>query len=111
MQDMLHALQKVNVDSNPSDDRIIRNIMIVEDLEMYFQTPKLQCTTFSGKNVDKFEFKKFLIQFSNCTCFIKSKRVKLSLLKSFLTGYASPIISHLTLEDKNFDVAIELLKE
>ena len=77
MHDMLHALEKVNVDSNPSDDRIKRNIT-TEDLEMYFQTPKLQGRKFSGKNVDKFEFKNFFIQLSNCTCSISSKKAKLS---------------------------------
>ena len=35
----------------------------------------------------------------------------MSLLKGYLTGYASQIISHQTLEDENFDVALELLKE
>ena len=60
MQDMLHALEKVNVDSNPSDDRIKKNMTTV-DLEIYIQTLKLQYTIFSEKNVDKFEFKNFLI--------------------------------------------------
>ena len=49
MQDMLHALEKVNVDSNPSDNRIKRNITTVEDLERYFQTPKLQAQHLAGK--------------------------------------------------------------
>ena len=38
MHDILHALEKVNVDSNPSDDRIKKNIMTVEDLEMYYRS-------------------------------------------------------------------------
>ena len=80
---------------------------------MFIQAPKLQCSKFSGgkKKVSKFEFKNFVIQFSKCTCSIKSTRTKLSLLKGYLTGYASQIISHQTLEDENLDEALELLKE
>ena len=35
----------------------------------------------------------------------------MSLLKGYLTTYASQIISHQTIEDQNFDVALKLLKE
>ncbi len=111
MQEMLHALEKVNIISTPTDDKREKNSTTVEDLEMHFQTPKLQCTTFSGKNVDKFEFKNFLIQFPNYACSIKSKRTKTVLLKRFLIGYGSKIIFRLTLKDKKFDIALELIKE
>ena len=58
----------------------------------------------------KFEFKNFLAQFENCVTSVESPKVKLSLLKSFLTGYASKLISNLSLKNENYDVAINLLK-
>ena len=73
--------------------------------------PKLQCVKFNGIRAGKFEFKNFLVQFENCVDAVHSKKAKLSLLKSFLAGYASQLVSHLLLEDENFEVAIDLLKK
>ena len=42
---------------------------------------------------------------------MSSDKAKLSLLKSYLTGYAAQLISHLTLEEANYEVAIKLLTE
>lgn len=71
--------------------------------------PKLQCATFSGINPSKFEFKNFISQFKNCTDSVKSGKSKLALLKGYLSDYALQLVSHLTLEDENFNVAVDLL--
>ena len=42
---------------------------------------------------------------------MSSDKAKLSLLKSYLTGYEAQLISHLTLEEANYEVAIKLLTE
>ena len=42
---------------------------------------------------------------------MSSDKAKLSLLKSYLTGCAAQLISHLTLEEANYEVAIKLLTE
>ena len=72
--------------------------------------PKMNCQKFSGKNVDKFDFKNFLTNFQNCTANIRSDALKLSYLRSLLTDYAFAIISHLTINEPNYNIAIDLLK-
>ena len=42
---------------------------------------------------------------------VHSRKAKLSLLKGFLTGYASQLESLLSLEDEDFEVAIDFLKK
>ena len=42
---------------------------------------------------------------------MSSDKAKLSLLKTYLTGYAAQLISHLTLEEANYEVTIKLLTE
>ena len=42
---------------------------------------------------------------------MSSDEAKLSLLKSYLTSYTVQLISHLTLEEANYEVAIKLLTE
>ena len=78
--------------------------------QLYTHVPKIQCTKFCGEEVGKFVFKIFLAQVENCVTSIESPKVKLSLLKGFLTGYASQLISNLSLENENYDVAINLLR-
>ena len=75
--------------------------------------PKLQCSQLSGKDVDELEFKNFLIQFQNCVDAGGNLpgSAKLTYLRSYLTGYAYKIISHLSITDDNFDIAITLLKD
>ena len=79
--------------------------------QQYTHMPKIQCTKFSGEEVGKFEFKNFLAQFENCVTSVKSQKVKISLLKSFLTGYTSQLIENLSHKNENYDVAINLLKK
>ena len=75
--------------------------------------PKLQCSTFSGVDVDKLAFKDFLTQFQNCVDAggSMSNSVKLTYLRGYLTGYAYKIISHLSITDDNYLIAIKLLKD
>ena len=81
------------------------------NLPSYILPLRLQCPKFSGRMSNKFEFKNFLAQFYNCVSSVSSDKAKLSLLKSYLTGYEAQLISHLSLEEANYEVAIKLLTE
>ena len=80
---------------------------------MAVKIPKLECKVFDGTSKDKLEFKNFLTQFSNCidACGKLSDANKLTYLRSYLSGYALKIISHLSVTDDNYKVALSLLKE
>ena len=80
---------------------------------MAVKIPKLKCKIFDGTSKYKLEFKKFLMQFSNCidACGTLSNANKLTYLRSYLSGYALKITSHLSVTDDNYDVALSLLKE
>ena len=81
------------------------------NIPSYILPPQLQCPKFSGRMYNKFEFKNFLAQFYNCVSSVSSDKGKLSLLKSYLTDHAAQLLSHLTLEEANYEVAIKLLTE
>ena len=81
------------------------------NIPSYILPPRLQCPKLSGRMYNKFEFKNFLAQFYNCVSSMSSDKGKLSLLKSYLTGYAAKLLSHLTLEEANYEVAIKLLQK
>ena len=74
--------------------------------------PPLECDYFEGSSKDKFEFHTFLTQLNTI---IDSKAysnsVKLSYLHTYLKGYARKLISHLSIKDENYPIAIDLLKE
>ena len=70
---------------------------------------KLECVKISEVKPLKFEFKNFLAQFQNCNAF-GSNELKSTLLKICLSDYVLQLISHLTLESRNYRVAIDLLK-
>ena len=80
---------------------------------MAVKITKLECKISDGTSKDKLEFKNFLTQFSNCidACGTMSDANKLTYLRSYLSGYALKIISHLSVTDDNYDVAFSLLKE
>ena len=81
------------------------------NIPSYILPLRLQCPKFCGRTSNRFEFKNFLVQFYNCISSVSSDKAKLSLLKSYLTGYAAQLLSHLTLEEANYEVAIKLLTE
>ena len=81
------------------------------NIPSYILPPRLQCSKFSGRMYNRFEFRNFLAQFYNCVSSVSSDKAKSSLLKSYLTGYAAQLLSHLTLEEANYEVAIKLLTE
>ena len=81
------------------------------NMHTYIPPLRLQCPKFRARMPNKFEFKNFLAQFYNCVSSVSSDKAKLSLLKSYLTGYAVQLISHLTLEEANYEVAIKLFTE
>ena len=84
-------------DNTPADDK--------SDLlgDVKVKLPPLKCVSFSGKTVDKLEFKNFLLQFHNCidAAGKLSKSAKLTYLRSYLTDYAFKVISHLSITDSN----------
>ena len=81
------------------------------NIHTYIPPSRLQCPKLNGRMSNKFELKNFLAQFNNCVSSVSSHKAKLSLLKSYLTGYAAQLISHLTLEEANYEVAIKLLTD
>ena len=54
-----------------------------------------------------------MLQFSNCVdaCGKLSDANKLTYLRSYVTGYAFNVISHLSISDDNYTVALKLLKD
>ena len=83
------------------------------DSKSVIKMPELKCKTFSGKSLDKLEFKNFLQQFQNCidACDSLTDAGKLTYLRSFLTDYAFKTISHLSITDANYCIALQLLKD
>ena len=81
--------------------------------ESSVKLPRLECGKFDGESEDKMAFKTFLQQFHNCINIAGqlSNSSKLIYLRSYLTGYAFRVISHLSMSDDNHDVALKLLKE
>ena len=75
--------------------------------------PQLKCETFDGYSTDKLQFKNFLLQFNNCidACGQLSDSSKLTYLRSYLSGYAFRVISHLSISDDNYKIALKLLKD
>ena len=49
-------------------------------------------------------------QFQNCSANIRSDYTKLAYLRSLVTDYALSIINHLTINNANFKIAIDLMK-
>ena len=80
---------------------------------MAVKLPKLTCKVFDGESTDKLEFKNFLLQFNNCvdSSGKLSDSSKLTYLRSFLSGYAFKVISHLSISDDNYAIALTLLKD
>ena len=92
---------KINAKSQPDVDTS------KPDPLMAVKLPKLTCKVFDGESTDKLEFKNFLLQFNNCvdSSGKLSDSSKLTYLRSFLSGYAFKVISHLSVSDDNYAVA------
>ena len=75
--------------------------------------PPLECSTFSGKERDKFAFNNFLNQFNTVigSKVNLSKSSKLAYLIGYLRDYALSIVKHLSITDDNYDQALKLLKQ
>ena len=99
-----------NLSNSNDNDNNAELIAVISSLQSQSFVLKMQCIKFSGKNVEKFYFKNFLEQFQNCSANIKSDSAKLAYLRSLVTEYAFSIISHLTINNANFKIAIDLLK-
>ena len=81
----------------------------ISSLQASSLVPKITCGKFSGKGNDRFEFKNFMQQFENCTANMKSESAKLAYLRTCLTDFPLQLISHLTINNDNYLVAINLL--
>ena len=75
--------------------------------------PTLTCGTFNGKEKDKFAYHNFLNQFNNVIGSRKhlSASAKLSNLVGYLKGYALKQVSHLSITDENYAIALKLLND
>jgi len=75
--------------------------------------PILKCTTFSGTPKDTTSFNIFYNQFMNVIGLRSefTNATKLSYLTSYLSDYALKVVSHLSIIDDNYLVALELLKK
>ena len=86
---------------------------VVATAKEHIRVPKLSCKKFSGTEKDKFYFNNFLKQFENVieAGGITSGSAKLTYLFGYLENYAFDIVSHLSIKDDNYPLAIKLLKD
>ena len=74
--------------------------------------PTLKCDVFSGEGTKYLDYHAFLCKFNNivgCRADITDS-VKLTYLKSFLSGYAAKIVQHLQISGPNYAIALSLLE-
>ena len=83
----------------------------IKNLQQNTLTPRLTCPKFSGKVNSQWEFKNFLVQFENCVNQMTTLTARFSYLRSLLEGYAFQVISHLTVTEANYQVALNMLIE
>ena len=74
-------------------------------------TPKVHCSKFNGKSNERFAFKNFLVQFKNCTSNMASDSARLTYLRTCLTDFPFQLISHLSINDENYNIALKLLTD
>ena len=82
----------------------------IEKLRSIPSKPHLPCPRFNGSDSDRLSFKDFFTQFNNSIDDSLSGSIKLTYLRNYLTGYAYQIISHLSISDEYYSVAVSLLK-
>ena len=63
-----------------------------------------------GNTAYNLAFKKFLAQFENLVCGVRSSSCKLKILRRYLSGYSVNVIEHLSVSDTNYFVALDLLR-
>ena len=75
--------------------------------------PHLSCGTFSGEGTSHQDYFTFLTQFNNVIGLRDNltASVKFTYLKSYLRGYASKLVEHLSIADENYPIALTLLKD
>ena len=105
------GLNNSNNTSTVEDNNFKSLVGAIAGLQNNAITPKLTCNKFSGKTNNKFEYKNFMVQFTNCTANMTMNSAKLAYLRSCLSDFALQIISHLTVTEDNYDVAINLLND
>ena len=91
-----------------SDPQVDRSQPVAFDLKL----PHMNCDSFSGEDKDVLKFTEFLNKFNNLIGHrtTLSDSVKLTYLKSYLTGYASKVIDYLPISDSNYEEALNILK-
>jgi len=74
--------------------------------------PNLKCSSFSGDDADALKFHDFITQFKNVVDYRSNlcNSAKMTYLKSYLSGYALKVVSHLKTNDENYNVALNLLE-
>ena len=78
----------------------------------YSVTPKFKCPVFDPDSLeeDKLAYLNFYKEFENCVLSVEGKPLKLIILMNYLKIYAHRIISHQSISDANFDMAVEILE-
>ena len=89
--------------SNPSSN--------IKPMSFDLKLPNLELEYFSGEEKDALKYSEFIGKFKNLigNRDSLSKSVKLTYLKNYIRGYAAKVISHLIIEDQNYDVALAIL--
>ena len=84
----------------------------VSACKMDVKLPNLQCAFLVEKSYYHREYSAFIVQFNNVVGLRAnlSESVKLTYLRSYLRGYAFKVISHLTISEENYPVALALLE-
>ena len=125
--------ESYNLELDSQAEYYINNLIIIDTYEDYLTSentkasavipineilsdgkpPPLTFGTFNGKEKYKFAFHNFLNPFNNVIDSKKqlSESAKLSYLIGYLRDYALKQVSHLSLFDSNYKVALNLLKE
>ena len=80
------GLNNTNSNNTPTvDDYNFKSFVgAIAGLKIIAITPKLTCNKFSGKTENKFEYKNFMVQFTNYTANMTKDSAKLAYLRSCL---------------------------
>ena len=95
------------------EESVARTAKDVHEFMSDGKHPILTCGSFNGREKDKFAFRNFLNQFNNVIGSRKhlSESAKMSYLVGYLKGYALKQVSHLSITDENYSVALNLLND
>ena len=73
--------------------------------------PELKCPVFDGEGATQLQYHAFITSFNNIVGCRKNitDSIKLTYLKSYLSGYAAKVVQHLQVNDENYRTVLNLL--